>query len=480
MIPSSSSILADPLAYFNAFVLWLAIIVFAVLAGADFGAGIWTLLTFGRRKNREQEALEGAIGPIWEANEIWSVFLVTGLFTAFPNVFFTLSVALFYPLAMALLGFVFRGASFEYTRFFRKLVNLPASFESFARIFGAVSLLTPFILGAAAAAVSSGRIRYIAGHVVANYWTSWTTPFCLSAGLFAVGICSVLAATYMTVQNKRKHEHDLLLLFRTRALVAGAFTALIGAVTAYFASKEAPYLWHNLTTRALPFGLAAVLVGLLTAAALLVGYFTVARTLVGLEVTLILGAWGISMFPYLIVPDLTIQNSASPPSVQLAVTVSFIVGNAIILPSFVFLIHVFQGTARQPATTADEWALHTEEESLLNWRAMLGLERIKPTHPRVLTKKAKEAVKTDAKERVEHATNGPRRELGQTSTKLPAPLVGVVAVALVAWPALSDWLQRRGIRRRLRARGETNGTRGGERRVARLVLDVPDGSDGTL
>ncbi len=99
--------------------LWLSLIAFAVLGGADFGAGIWDLLAFGRDAEQQRSALAKAIGPIWEANEIWLIFLVTGLFTAFPIVFSSLSIALFFPAVVALIGTVMRGAAFAYYSHFR-------------------------------------------------------------------------------------------------------------------------------------------------------------------------------------------------------------------------------------------------------------------------------------------------------------------------------------------------------------------------
>ncbi|MGH2487653.1 MAG: cytochrome d ubiquinol oxidase subunit II, partial [Ktedonobacterales bacterium] len=91
-----------------AVVLWLAVMAFAVLGGADFGAGVWDLLARGRTAEQQRGALIRAIGPIWEANEIWLIFLVTGAFTAFPLVFSSIMTALFVPLALGLLGMVLR------------------------------------------------------------------------------------------------------------------------------------------------------------------------------------------------------------------------------------------------------------------------------------------------------------------------------------------------------------------------------------
>ncbi len=93
-------------------VLWLALIAYAVLGGADFGAGIWDLFAVGTQRHRQRQLINQAIGPVWEANHVWLIFLIVGLFTVFPAVFAALTVALFIPLTVALIGIVLRGAAF--------------------------------------------------------------------------------------------------------------------------------------------------------------------------------------------------------------------------------------------------------------------------------------------------------------------------------------------------------------------------------
>src|SRR3954465_15603958 len=90
-------------------ILWLALIAYAVLGGADFGAGIWDLLSFGRDHARHRKLINNAIGPVWEANHVWLIFLIVGLFTVFPSAFAIFSVALFVPLTIVLVGIVLRG-----------------------------------------------------------------------------------------------------------------------------------------------------------------------------------------------------------------------------------------------------------------------------------------------------------------------------------------------------------------------------------
>src|SRR5687768_9390247 len=92
----------------------LALFAYAIFGGADFGGGIWDLFSSGPRKQAQREAIASAMGPVWEANHVWLIFLIVILFTAFPAVYATLSSVLFLPFHLVLFGIVLRGAAFVF------------------------------------------------------------------------------------------------------------------------------------------------------------------------------------------------------------------------------------------------------------------------------------------------------------------------------------------------------------------------------
>src|SRR5579863_63475 len=131
-------------------ILWLALIAYAVLGGADFGAGVWDLLYIGDQatSKRRHEFINHALGPVWEANHVWLIFLIVGLFTAFPGVFSTLSIVLFLPFTLALIGIVLRGAAFVFRVYGTRSDKYGALI--WGGVFSFASAITPFILGASA------------------------------------------------------------------------------------------------------------------------------------------------------------------------------------------------------------------------------------------------------------------------------------------------------------------------------------------
>src|SRR3989442_15605645 len=144
-------------------VLWLGLIAYAVLGGADFGAGIWDLFAVGPLARRQRELINKALGTVWEANHVWLIFLIVGLFSVFPSAFAILSIALFIPLTIALIGIVLRGSAFIFRTY--AIDTTAPTTTWWSRVFSTTSLATPFFLGASAAAVASGKIDTANGNV---------------------------------------------------------------------------------------------------------------------------------------------------------------------------------------------------------------------------------------------------------------------------------------------------------------------------
>jgi cytochrome bd ubiquinol oxidase subunit II len=330
-------------------ILWLALIAYAVLGGADFGAGIWDLFAVGPQRYRQRQLINQAIGPVWEANHVWLIFLIVGLFTVFPSAFSIVTVALFIPLTIVLVGIVLRGAAFIFRTYEVDTTSRVA--EVWSRVFSATSLISPFFLGASAAAVASGKIDPVRGAAVqANLGSAWLSPFALAIGAMAVTLCATLAAIYLTQEASHAGEDDLASIYRTRAMIGGAITALLGALGLVLSLSEAPQLWSGMLSRALPVVIITMLIGMATALLLYLRRYSLARLMIIAEVAFLLGSWGLSQYPYIIPPYVTIDSAANDPSVITALVICIFIGMAILLPSLSYLFYVFKLGVPVPAT----------------------------------------------------------------------------------------------------------------------------------
>lgn len=320
-------------------ILWFGLIVYAAFGGADFGAGIWEFFASGATQEKERDLINEALGPVWEANHVWIVFLVVGLFSTFPVAFAIICAVLFVPLTLALVGIVLRGSAFIFrTHGLRKRPILAV----WSRVFGLASVITPFFLGVCAAAVASGRIVVHGESAQVSLPGVWLTPFAWTIGFMAVSLCATIAAIYLTVEATSQNEHDLADGFRIRGLIAGAITAVLGLVGLLLAPQGAPIIWRGLLDHAIPLVIITMVLGIATAVTLYFGYYRIARALIVAETAFLLGTWGVSQIPYLIPPNLTVEAAAGAPSTLLLLLIGIIIGMILILPSIAYLFYIFK------------------------------------------------------------------------------------------------------------------------------------------
>src|SRR5919199_4864032 len=178
--------------------LGVSILLFALAGGADFGGGFWSLFARrGERATEQQQLIERSIGPLWEANELWVVVSAVILWSAFSPAFSAYGTALFIPFVLAIAGILLRGAFLAFR--IEAQEEAPGAYRFFGEIFGSMSIITPFFLGAAAGAIASGRLRLDENELpVDGYFQPWLGPFPIIVGLLGVATCVYLAAIYLT------------------------------------------------------------------------------------------------------------------------------------------------------------------------------------------------------------------------------------------------------------------------------------------
>ncbi|MGV9250429.1 cytochrome d ubiquinol oxidase subunit II [Streptomyces sp. NPDC003697] len=320
-------------------VMWVGLTCYALLAGADFGAGVWDLLAGGARRGRDQRQLiEHSIGPIWEANHVWLIFVVVLLWTGFSPVFAAVMSTLYLPLTLAALGIIARGAAFA----FRKASTELWQQRLFGGCFAISSLVTPFFLGAVAGGVASGRVP--PGLAQGDVITSWLNPTSVLGGVLAVLTCAHLAAVYLCADAAREGDPALAHTFARRALFSGLATGVVALAGIAVLRADAPALFHGLTHRALPLVLLSAAGGIAGLVLLVLRRYAAARAAAALAVAAVLWAWGVAQYPAMLVGSLTVQQAAARPAVLWACLISLAVGAVLLVPSL-WLLYGFQRSA---------------------------------------------------------------------------------------------------------------------------------------
>jgi cytochrome bd ubiquinol oxidase subunit II len=311
-----------------AVVLFVGVIAYALFGGADFGAGFWDLVAGGaERGKRPRAVVDHSIGPVWEANHVWLIFVLVVLWTSYPEAFGSIMLTLFVPLSLAALGIVLRGSSFA----FRKEVYRTSSQRNFGAAFAISSVLVPFTMGAVAGAIASGRVP--AGGVAGDPWSSWLNPTSILGGLLAVAVCAYLAAVYMVWDAKRVGDDDMVEYFRRRGIAAAVVTGVIALAGIWVLHDDARYVFDGLTSRALPLVIISGLCGLGSIVLLLRSSHRGARLLAVGAVASVVLAWGVAQWPYLLPTSLKVSQAAAPDPTLWTVLAVFLVAAVVILPA---------------------------------------------------------------------------------------------------------------------------------------------------
>ena len=306
----------------------VGLMIYAALGGADFGGGVWDLFATGPRRHVQRQAIARAMGPVWEANHVWLIFVIVVLFTCFPYGYGPIGIALFVPFHLALAGIMLRGAAFVFRAYARPSRETTAALPG--TVFGIASVISPFLLGPGLRASSTqGGVRVNAEGTVSPMGLShWLSPYALGCGLLALSTCAYLAAVYLTVETDGELRED----FRLRAIVSGTTTAGLALLVLVFVRCEADWFFRQLVS---PHSWPVLAAGLACFAASAWAVFgrryRLSRVFAAGEIVLLLLGWGLAHQPYLVYPDITLQQAAAPaPTIAfLLATLPFGAGAAV-------------------------------------------------------------------------------------------------------------------------------------------------------
>jgi len=329
----------------------LGITAYAVLGSADFGAGFWDLTAGGaRRGGRLRGMVQRSMSPVWEANHVWLIFVLVIVWTAFPTAFGSIFSTLSIPLFVAAIGIIFRGAAFA--------LRGQAATINEARVLGALfatsSVLIPFFLGAAIGGIASGRVRL--GNAAGDPVSSWLNPTSVLIGVMAVLSGAYLAAVFLAGDSERAGQPDLVRAFRTRALGTAVVNGALAIGGLFVLREDAPELFDGLTSGAgLVMVVLSALAGVVTLALVWGGRYGPARITSAAAVAAIVVGWALAQDPYLLPPDLTLDEAAASDATLSATIIGVGVGSLILAPSLWFLYRlVLRGTLDQEYEPLDQ------------------------------------------------------------------------------------------------------------------------------
>ncbi|HEX4982711.1 MAG TPA: cytochrome d ubiquinol oxidase subunit II [Ilumatobacteraceae bacterium] len=314
-----------------AVLLFVGVVAYALFGGADFGSGVWDLLAGGAKAGGALRVqIDRSIGPVWEANHVWLIYILVFMWTAFPTAFSALMTTLFVPWLLAGFGIVLRGATFA----FRKFSATLGEARLYGVVFASSSLITPFFLGMIAGAVASGRVP---AEGYGDRWTSWTGPTSWLGGTLAVLTCTFLAGTFLAADFARSGHDDLAATMGRRALVAGVITGAVALAAGVVLELDADSLANRLQGRGAALVVVSAVAGLFSLWRLRARRYARARVGAVIAVAAIVVGWGFGQYPDLLVDEMTIADAAGARSTLIGLVIVFGLASVTAVPALLWL-----------------------------------------------------------------------------------------------------------------------------------------------
>jgi cytochrome bd ubiquinol oxidase subunit II len=310
--------------------LFIGVLAYAIFGGADFGSGVWDLLAGdARRGGPLRTQIDHSIGPVWEANHVWLVYILVFMWTGFPTAFAPMVTTLFVPWLLVGLGIVLRGIGFAFRKFSATLEEA----RFYGAAFAASSFITPFFLGMIAGAIASGRVPLTGG----DRWTSWTGPTSWAGGTLAVLTCAFLAATFLAADAARAGHEQLATECGRRAIIAGCATGAVALGAVAVLELDAETLSDRLQGRGAAFIVLSAVAGGGALAALLRRSYAAARVAAVAAVASVVLGWGVAQYPFILVDHARIADVAGARATLVGLVVVFGIAAVTAVPAMVWL-----------------------------------------------------------------------------------------------------------------------------------------------
>lgn len=320
-------------------VLGISLVLYTILGGADFGAGIIELF-IGDKSN---STVSRAMAPVWEANHMWLIIAVVILFNGFPKAYVILSTNLHIPVLIFLIAIVLRGTAFTF-RHYDAIKD--KSEKVYSALFRYSSLVAVFFLGVTISAFFSGTLPSTSNGSFADiYVYPWFNWFAVSVGIFMVTISSYIAGIFLLGEVTSEEGYSIIHKF-----IKWVFgLSIISGGSIFVSSYLCEYKFHESFINH-PISIAAAIVTSLFVPVIFKSITQKKvwklRIIVGTQIILIIMGWFFIQWPNLAIFDdgtyLSMHDAASPVASMRVLFVALAIGVVIIFPSLFYLFKIFK------------------------------------------------------------------------------------------------------------------------------------------
>lgn len=317
-------------------VLWLFLYGYLIVASIDFGAGFFAYFAkVTKRDHIINKIISRYLSPVWEVTNVFLVFFFVGIVGFFPSSAYYYGSALLVPASFAIILIAIRGSFYAFENYGSKQSNV------YMFLYGATGLFIPASLSVALTISEGGFISEYNGQVSLKYLELFTSP--LAWSIVGLAIVSVLfiSASFITYYASKANDKPALHLVRKWALFWATPTIIMALTTMIALSQRNQQNFENMIDSWWVFGLSMAFF-LIAISLLYIGkYYGVAFIAVMMQFFLAFFGYGMAKFPYLLFPQINIEESATNPSMAIALIAAFIGGLLLLVPSLILLMRLF-------------------------------------------------------------------------------------------------------------------------------------------
>ena len=330
--------------YVVLFFLAFSLVLYVLLAGADFGAGIIELFSSKKNQAITKKTVYRVMGPVWEANHIWIIIMIVILWVAFPAYYNIIVIYLHIPLTLMLLGITLRGVAFVFRHYDAYKDKSQILYDWMFKI---SSLVTPIFLGITFGAMISGKIIHTTTPIDYSfkilYIDSWLHTFSILTGFFFAALCAFLSAVLLIGEASYGDKK----IYVKKATIATIVVVLFGFITILYGyiSKIQFVIDFVSNLYAMTIILISAILLIPLWSSIRKGRRVLSRLFAGSQVLLILIAALIPHYPMILFTTdggISILENIAPDSVIKVLGISLLIGGCVILPGLFHLLKSFK------------------------------------------------------------------------------------------------------------------------------------------
>ena len=317
-------------------VLWAFLFGYVIIASIDFGSGFYNAYSvLTNRSDVLSDVIKRYLSPVWEVTNVFLVFFFVGIVGFFPQTAFYYGTVLLIPVSISLILLAIRGSYYAFESYG------VTGHKGYASAYGIAGLLIPASLSVVFTISEGGFVEMVNGAPQLDYNALFLSPLTWSIVVLSIVAVLYISAVFLTWYAHRANDKKASDLMRKYALIWSAPLAIaaVGIIVEFRGHN--PFRFEKLVDVWLLFAISAVLFLITTLLLWTKLKYGLAVVLLFTQFAIAFFAYGISHYPYLLYPYLTIHDSFTNHEMAIALIIAFILGAALLIPSLYLLFKLF-------------------------------------------------------------------------------------------------------------------------------------------